>query len=79
MQDVPITFEFNNEIYTGHFSNCTGAGNATYDSWHLMIDKFYYGALHYSGHAGRWLFDSPSNKFKELESWFEAYMVGWFW
>lgn len=77
-QSVLIQFEYQEKQYSGYFSAVATSEIVQYDHWHLMIDNYYRGALHYSGHAGCWLFDSPSGKFKEFESYFEAYMVGWF-
>lgn len=44
---VPITFEHEDKLYSGHFNSVSGAGSGI---WHLMIDNYYKGELHYSGH-----------------------------
>lgn len=73
--EVPITFEHEGKIYTGVFNSVSGAGSGM---WHLMIDNYYKGALHYSAHCGQWRFTSNSGKFDVLSNYFEAYMIGWF-
>lgn len=52
MERVPITFEHNHIIYTGHFSVVTGGANAAL--FHLMINGYFYGQLFYS--AEHWQF-----------------------
>ena len=72
---VPITFEHEDKLYSGHFNSVSGAGSGM---WHLMIDNYYKGELHYSGHSGQWLFTSNSGLFDELSDYFKAYLIGWF-
>ena len=76
--EVPITFEHQGKAYTGHLSSGTGAGGTMYDHWHLMIDNFYCGQLHYSGFCGHWRFTSNSGLFEGLSDYFEGYLIGWF-
>jgi hypothetical protein len=76
--DVPITFEYKGKTSTGHLSSGTGSSGTMYDHWHLMVDKFYYGQLNYSGHCEYWLFTSDRGLFEDLSDYFEAYLVGWF-
>jgi hypothetical protein len=77
MKTVPINFEYQDKCYS-KFNWRLRPGGATYEHWHLLIGKYYNGILHYFVHAGRWFFDSPSGKFKDLEGWFEFYMASWF-
>ena len=76
METVPVIFHYNNETYIGFFNRIGGAGASSGDNWHLMIDNFYCGSLHYSQHAGHFLFHG--NSFKDMGDYFEAYMTGWF-
>ena len=75
---VPIDFEYQGKNYSGEFTTSGGMGGLSFDNWHLVINKFYQGQLHYSQSTDRWQFHSNDKKFEELSDYFEAYMIGWF-
>lgn len=71
---IPVTFELRGKTCSGVLSQVSGAGSSA--TFHLMVNRFYWGSLHYiegfegfgGGVAaihGGWRFNSPS--FPELE------------
>jgi hypothetical protein len=69
MEDkIPITFEHEGNKYSGSLDPICGAGGNT---WHLMIDKFYYGRLRLNDRG--WFFDGE--KFKDLANYFGEYVT----
>jgi len=58
MDNVPITFDYDGKIYTGHFSRVAGGGGS--NVWFLLVDKRYWGQLSLTEDYG-WKWSSNSD------------------
>lgn len=74
MIDIPISFEYQNQTYTGVLSQVSGGGSNA--KFHLMINKFYEGQLMHTETQG-WRFTSQTGKFTELSQFFGDYVTAW--
>lgn len=74
MTNIPISFEYEQQHYTGHFKQVSGSGSTA--SFHLMIDNFYQGQLVHTTEHG-WQFTSNKNKFVTLSQFFGDYITAW--
>jgi len=77
-RSIPIIFSFKGKQYSGTFDAVSGSGGGSGDDWHLTIDGYHRGHLHYSQYYKGWVFTSNSGFFDELSDYFEAYLIGWF-
>ena len=77
MINVPVTFEFKGEAYSGCLSQVIGAGSTA--MFYLMIDRFYYGRLRHSDFQGAWVFDTNKGSmgWEILAEYFGYIVISW--
>ncbi len=75
MQQIPITFNYQGQLYRGSLSPVSGSA-AHGSLWHLMINNFYRGQLLNTDNG--WVFHSQTAVFKELEDYFGDYIIAWY-
>lgn len=78
MDNMPITFEFNGKNYAGFFSKVSGAGSTA--TFHLMVERFYWGRLRFSDFNNSWCFH-PTPKTEGLEKLsneFGDFIIAWY-
>jgi hypothetical protein len=73
---IPVSIEWENKIYSGHFSEVHGSGA---NVWHLMIGGYFYGQLTLMENY-RWVFhgNKLGEKFKGHTNYFEDMMLAWY-
>jgi hypothetical protein len=71
MEDIPVSFDYKGKHYEGFLSEVTGGGGST---WHLMIDKYYCGALHWTPYRGFW-FSSQTGEFEDIADYFSEVVI----
>jgi hypothetical protein len=71
---VPVTFVWEGNKIRGVLSNVSGAGGNT---WHLMINNFYCGALHWTPYRGFW-FGSQTGEFEDSVDYFADIVIAWY-
>lgn len=47
MADIPITFTHEGKEYNGVLNEINGAGGVRGAVWHLLVDRYYWGQLHF--------------------------------
>lgn len=72
MNDIPITFSHEGKTYKGYFKAISGSGGV--HSWHLMVNNYYCGTLHYTDTYG---LAYHGNRFNELAQFFIDYVTLW--
>lgn len=72
MDKILITFDYDGQEYSGHFSQVSGGGSHT--KFFLMINKFYRGQLVHTDHYG-WQFTSNDGMFQTLSEYFGNYIT----
>jgi hypothetical protein len=75
VEEIPVIFTYNNREYRGVFSNVFGAGGA--HVWHLSVDRYHRGELHYSDSKG-WIFHSRSWLLADLVDYFSQLILAWY-
>ena len=72
MERIPLTFEHKGKQYKGELMPVAGRGST--QVWHLMINNYYYGALHCND--GKWIFHST--KMPEIADLLGEYVIAWY-
>jgi hypothetical protein len=65
MNDIPVTFTWQEKQYKGFLSEVNGAGSEIGTFWHLSVDKRYWGSFHYYEDRG-FVFNSQLHN-KEMQ------------
>jgi hypothetical protein len=76
MADIPVTFDHEGKTYAGHLSQVTGMGSTA--TFHLYVDKYYWGTLRYSDFEDSWIFNSNKQGMEKHADYFGWVVVGWY-
>jgi hypothetical protein len=76
LDNIPISFEHEGKKYTGTLDEVSGAGAAK--TWHLMVDKYYWGQLVFTDNGfsflpqnDEWLKDFSEYMGEVVTLWYE--------
>ena len=72
MEKIPVSFDFNEKIYIGHFTAVSGSGA---NVWHLIVDGYYWGQLWKTENFG-WQFANSKGTLKEFTDHFAQVVTG---
>lgn len=75
MADIPVSFDYKGKHYSGFLSEVTGGGGSV---WHLMINRFYWGQLHYYPSRDEFRFTSQTREFEDISDFFGEVIIAWY-
>jgi hypothetical protein len=73
MTKIPVVFKYQEKEYKGTLDEVAGANTNT---WHLMIDNYYWGRLRKVGED--WMFDESKYKVGDLRDYFAGVVISWY-
>jgi hypothetical protein len=74
MDKIPVSFEYKDKHYAGHFEAVNGAAAKL---WHLTVNRFHWGQLFITQNF-EWRFENNEGSLKELTDYFADVVTAWY-